>query len=118
MSVTSTGSAGSCTGCRGRRPRSRVGALGAAALPVTGGFVAEWTLLQALIHAARPGDRVVAATVPLALGVIALTAGLALLTFVKAFGIAFLARPRSAGADAAREVPVTMRVAMLAAAWS
>jgi formate hydrogenlyase subunit 3/multisubunit Na+/H+ antiporter MnhD subunit len=93
-----------------------IGALGAAALPVTGGFVAEWTLLQALIHATRPGDRVVAATVPLALGVIALTAGLALLTFVKAFGIAFLARPRSAGADAAREVPVTMRVAMIAAA--
>ncbi len=45
-----------------------VGALGAAALPITGGFVAEWTLLQALIHAAEPGDRMVAATVPLALG--------------------------------------------------
>ena len=34
-----------------------IGALGAAALPVTAGFVAEWALLQALIHGARPGDR-------------------------------------------------------------
>ena len=93
-----------------------LGALGAAALPITGGFVAEWTLLQAMIHAAEPGERVVAATVPLALGVVALTAGLALLTFVKAFGIAFLARPRSPGAEAAREVPVAMRVAVVASA--
>lgn len=93
-----------------------LGALGAAALPITGGFVAEWTLLQAMIHAAEPGQRVVAATVPLALGVVALTAGLALLTFVKAFGIAFLARPRSLGAQTAREAPVAMRVAMVVSA--
>ena len=37
---------------------------------------------------------------PVAVAVVALTAGLALLTFVKAFGIGFLARPRSAGAAA------------------
>ena len=93
-----------------------VAAMGAAALPVTGGFVAEWALLQALIHGARPEDRLVAATIPLALAVIALTAGLALLTFAKAFGIAFLARPRSPGAASAHEVPVTMRVAMVVGA--
>ncbi len=90
-----------------------VGSLGAAALPVTGGFVAEWALLQALIHGVRPTDRVVAVVVPLTLGLIALTAGLALVTFVKAFGIAFLARARSAGTLGAREVPVTMRVALV-----
>ncbi len=89
-----------------------VGSLGAAALPVTGGFVAEWTLLQALIHGVRPADRVVAVVVPLTLGLIALTAGLALVTFVKAFGIAFLARARSAGAAGAQEAPASMRVAM------
>lgn len=93
-----------------------IGSLGAAALPVTGGFVAEWTLLQALIHAVRPGDRVVAVVVPLTLGLIALTAGLALVTFVKAFGIAFLARARSAGAAGAVEAPPSMRVAMVLAA--
>lgn len=93
-----------------------VASLGAAALPVTAGFVAEWTLLQALIHAVRPEDRVVAVAIPLALAVIALTAGLALVTFVKAYGIAFLARPRSVGALAAHESPLTMRLAMVAGA--
>ena len=90
-----------------------VGSLGAAALPVTGGFVAEWTLLQALIHGVRPADRVVAVVVPLTLGLIALTAGLALVTFVKAFGIAFLARARSVTALAATEAPPSMRAAMV-----
>lgn len=93
-----------------------VGAMGAAALPLTGAFVAEWALLQALIHGVRPGNQVVAVGVPLALAVMALTAGLALLTFVKAYGIAFLARPRSDGARDAREVAPSMRWAMAAGA--
>ena len=94
-----------------------VGALGAAALPVTAGFMAEWALLQALIHGARPEDRVVAVAMPVAVAVVALTAGLALLTFVKAYGIAFLARPRSPGAMAAHEGGrATMQPAMLVSA--
>jgi hydrogenase-4 component B len=94
-----------------------VGALGAAALPVTAGFMAEWALLQSLIHGARPEDRVVAVAMPVAVAVVALTAGLALLTFVKAYGIAFLARPRSAATAAAHEGGGwTMRLAMLASA--
>ncbi len=93
-----------------------LGALGAAALPVSSGFVAEWALLQALIHGARPDDRLVAAMMPISVAVVALTAGLALLTFVKAYGIAFLARPRSPGAAEAGEVPRGMGAAMLVAA--
>ena len=91
-----------------------VASLGAAALPVTGGFAAEWALLQALIHGSASGERVVPVAVPLALSVIALTAGLALLTFVKAYGIAFLARPRSEPAGGAREVPAVMRIPLVA----
>ncbi|HEX2805331.1 MAG TPA: proton-conducting transporter membrane subunit, partial [Kineosporiaceae bacterium] len=79
-------------------------ALGAAALPISGGFVAEWMLLQALIHGSRPSDPSVAIAMPVTVTVVALTAGLALLTFVKAFGIAFLGRPRSASTAAAHEV--------------
>jgi formate hydrogenlyase subunit 3/multisubunit Na+/H+ antiporter MnhD subunit len=90
-----------------------IGALGAAALPVTAGFMAEWTLLQAAIHGGRPHDRTLAVVTPVAVTVVALTAGLALLTFVKAYGIAFLARPRSDGAAEAHEAPVTMQAAML-----
>jgi formate hydrogenlyase subunit 3/multisubunit Na+/H+ antiporter MnhD subunit len=93
-----------------------VGALGAAALPVTAGFMAEWTLLQAVIHGARPHDRIVAVTMPIAVSVVALTAGLALLTFVKAYGIAFLARARSDGAGAAHESTGSMQAGMLAGA--
>jgi hydrogenase-4 component B len=90
-----------------------VGALGAAALPVTVGFVAEWTLLQAVIHGARPHDRIVAVTMPVAVSVVALTAGLALLTFVKAYGVAFLARPRAEGAEQAHEASSSMQAGML-----
>jgi hydrogenase-4 component B len=93
-----------------------IGALGAAALPVTSGFVAEWALLQAVIHGGRPHDRLVAVTMPIAVSVVALTAGLALLTFVKAYGIAFLARARSDGAASAHEAPASMQAAMLTVA--
>jgi len=94
-----------------------VASLGAASIPITSGFVAEWMLLQSLIHGGRLNGEVVsvAASVamPLAVAVIALTAGLALLTFVKAYGIAFLARPRSSAAALAREVPPLMRVSLV-----
>ena len=89
-----------------------IGALGAAALPVTSGFVAEWALLRSLIHAPASQDRLIAVVMPVAVAVVALTAGLALLAFVKAYGIAFLARPRGEGAAAARESGMSMRVAM------
>lgn len=96
------------------------GALCASALPPGNGFVSEWLLLQGLIHGVGP-DRgaslAVAVAIPLAVGVVALTAGLGVVAFVKAFGVGFLARPRSAAAAEARECPVSMRTGMgLAAA--
>ncbi|MHB1235270.1 MAG: proton-conducting transporter transmembrane domain-containing protein [Microbacteriaceae bacterium] len=94
-------------------------ALAAAALPLSAGFVAEWTLLQALVHGSRaagPAAVVLSVAMPLGVAVVALTAGLSLLTFVKAYGIAFLARSRSSAAEAAAEVPVVMRVSLIAGA--
>ncbi|WP_327589616.1 proton-conducting transporter membrane subunit [Nonomuraea sp. NBC_00507] len=89
-----------------------VGALCASALPPGNAFVSEWLLLQSLIHA-LPGSGVAGAvTMPLAVAVIALSAGLAVATFVKAFGVGFLARPRSAEAERASESPPTMLGAM------
>ena len=49
---------------------------------------------------------------PLAVGMLALTSGLAAACFVKAFGITFLAMPRSAHAAQAQEVPLPMQLAM------
>jgi hydrogenase-4 component B len=95
-----------------------IGALGAAALPVTAGFVGEWVLFQALIHGANPADRLLAVVMPLAVAVVALTAGLSLMTFVKAFGIAFLGRARSAGAEQASESGSWMQFAMILGAMA
>ncbi|WP_246292002.1 hypothetical protein [Lentzea indica] len=55
-----------------------------------------------------------AATVamPVAVAAVALTAGLAVATFVKAFGVGFLAKPRSEAAMAAHESPSTMLAGM------
>jgi hydrogenase-4 component B len=95
------------------------GALAAAALPPGNGFVSEWLLLQGLIHSLTGAGTpavVVAVTMPLAVAVVALTAGLGVATFVKAFGVGFLARPRSAPAAAAQESPRSMRAGMGVAA--
>ena len=94
-----------------------VGTLGAAALPPGNGFVSEWVLLQGLIHSVGPGGSpVVAVSIPVAVGVVALTAGLGVATFVKAFGVGFLALPRSTAAARAAESPLPMRVGMGVAA--
>ena len=49
---------------------------------------------------------------PLAVGTLALASGLAAACFVKAFGISFLAIPRSPRAAGAREVPLGMQLGM------
>lgn len=98
-----------------------LGALGASGLPPGNGFVSEWLLLQGLIHSlsgAGAPDVAVAIAMPLAVGAVALTAGLGVAMFVKAFGVGFLARPRSAEAAVATEVPRTMRAGMALAAVS
>jgi formate hydrogenlyase subunit 3/multisubunit Na+/H+ antiporter MnhD subunit len=98
-----------------------VGAFAAASLPPSNGFVSEWLLLRGLIHSFEGGTPtvLVAVAMPLAVAVVALTAGLAVVTFVKVFGVGFLARPRSGAADTATESPLAMHFGMgLAAAGS
>jgi hydrogenase-4 component B len=103
-------------GLRARMPATTVlfaiGALGASALPPGNGFVSEWLLLQSLVHALPAGGVVTAVAMPLAVAVVALTAGLAVATFVKALGVGFFARPRSDPAAAATEAPPMMLAAM------
>ena len=88
------------------------GALAASALPPGTAFVSEWLLVQALIHGLHGASTATAITLPLAVSAVALTAGLAVATFVKAFGTGFLAKPRSAAAAAARESPASMLAGM------
>lgn len=93
-----------------------VSALGASGLPVGAGFVSEWLLVQALIHARPDHNAVVALAAPLAVGAVALTVGLGVAAMVKAFGIGFLARARSDAAARAREAPASMIAGMAVAA--
>lgn len=87
-----------------------IGALSVTALPPLNGFVSEWLLFQSLLHGLATANTVVVITVTVGVGALALTGGLTVAAFVKAAGIGFLGRPRSPEADAACEVPATMRL--------
>lgn len=89
-----------------------LGALAASALPPGTAFVSEWLLLQSLIHGLPAGGVAAAIAMPVAVAAVALTAGLAVATFVKAFGVGFLAKPRSEAAADAHESPATMLAGM------
>jgi len=93
-----------------------IAALGASGLPLGAGFVSEWLLLQSLIHSPHDSITLVALAMPLSVGAVALTTGLGIAAMVKAFGVGFLARPRSAAAEAAREAPISMLAGMTLAA--
>jgi hydrogenase-4 component B len=80
-----------------------IGAMAAAALPPLNGFASEWMVFQALLSGVQIPQAEVAIGTPLAVGVLALTSGLAAVCFVKAFGIGFLAMARSDRAAAACE---------------
>jgi len=89
-----------------------VGSLAIAGLPPLNGFVSEWLLFQSLLPGIGSSAPLVAPLMTLAVGILALTGGLAASGFVKAFGITFLAIPRSEAAEHAHEAPLSMRIGM------
>ena len=89
-----------------------VGAVAIAGLPPLNGFVSEWLLFQSLLPGVGISQPVIAALMTVAVGLLALTGGLAAAGFVKAFGITFLAIPRSGEAARAQETSLSMRIAM------
>ncbi|MEV0171981.1 proton-conducting transporter membrane subunit [Streptomyces sp. NPDC050803] len=103
-------------GLRARMPVTAglfaVAALGAVALPPGNGFISEWLLLQSLIHGLQAPGVAVAVVLPLSVALIALSAGIAAAVFVKALGVGFFARPRSALAAEAKESPPLMLAGM------
>ena len=107
-----------------------VGAAAISGLPPLNGFASEWLTFQGLLGVVSSGsaaahvagaaaiatpafDRLAAA---LAVGVLALTAALAVACFVKATGITFLGLPRSSAAANAHEAhrPAILAMALLA----
>jgi hydrogenase-4 component B len=82
---------------------SLVGTLGIAALPPLNGFVSEWLLFQGLFQGFRLPSHVAGILVVVVGATIALTAGLALNAFARAYGIPFLGLPRTTRAAHAGE---------------
>lgn len=93
-----------------------VGAVAIAALPPFNGFISEWLTFQALLQSFQIPESIFNLAFALAMAALALTGGLAAAAFVKAFGISFLALPRSEQAEHAHEVEWTMRAGMALAA--
>ncbi|WHZ23984.1 MAG: Hydrogenase-4 component B [Nitrospira sp.] len=89
-----------------------IGAWSIAALPPTNGFVSEWLVFQSLFLSFQLPTLFLKLMLPIAAAMLALTGALALACFAKAFGMSFLAQPRSTHARHAREVPMSMRIGM------
>jgi hydrogenase-4 component B len=89
-----------------------VGAIAISGLPPLNGFVSEWFTYQALLAGYGATPALTRLAFPVAGALLALTAALAAACFVKAFGITFLALPRSEAAANAEEVSFSMRSAM------
>ena len=89
-----------------------IGSAAISALPPLNGFASEWIVFQVLLGGFNIPVPEIAALMPVVVGMLALTSGLAAACFVKAFGITFLAIPRSHEAEHAHESPLSMRLGM------
>lgn len=89
-----------------------IGAVSISALPPTNGFVSEWLVFQTLFMSVELPGLFHKLILPIAAAMLALTGVLALVCFAKAFGISFLALPRSSHARHAEEVPNAMLIGM------
>ncbi|MCU0784469.1 MAG: hydrogenase 4 subunit B [Verrucomicrobia bacterium] len=85
-----------------------IGAAAISALPPLNGFVSEWLTYQALLQGFGTTESLLRLMFPLSGAMLALTGALAAACFVKAFGITFLAQPRSEHARNAHEASFTM----------
>jgi NADH:ubiquinone oxidoreductase subunit 5 (subunit L)/multisubunit Na+/H+ antiporter MnhA subunit len=81
-----------------------VGCIAISALPPLNGFVSEWLTFQAILLRAELPQWGLKLAIPAVGALLALAAALAAACFVRAFGIAFLGRPRSRQAADASEV--------------
>jgi hydrogenase-4 component B len=85
-----------------------VGAVAISALPPLNGFVSEWLTYQSLLQGFGTTPSLIRLMFPLSGAMLALTGALAAACFVKAYGITFLAQPRSEHAEHAHEAPWPM----------
>jgi hydrogenase-4 component B len=89
-----------------------IGAVAISGLPPLNGFVSEWLTYQALLQGFGTTQSLWRLVFPLSGAMLALTGALAAACFVKAFGISFLAQPRSTHSQHAHESSPTMLFGM------
>jgi hydrogenase-4 component B len=89
-----------------------VGCMAISALPPFNGFVSEWLTYQSLFMSIGGGSGLFKILIMLSAAALALAGVLAAFSFIKLFGIAFLAVPRSAHASEAKEVSFSMLAGM------
>jgi hydrogenase-4 component B len=89
-----------------------VGAIAISGLPPLNGFVSEWLTYQALLGGFGSTPSLTRIVFPIAGSLLALTGALAAACFVRAFGIGFLALPRSPQATDAHEAHPSMLAGM------
>jgi hydrogenase-4 component B len=86
-----------------------IGAMAISGLPPLNGFASEWLTFQSFLYGFRVSPEPLPHFLfPVGGAMLALTTALAAACFVKAFGISFLALPRSEAAANAHETPVLM----------
>lgn len=89
-----------------------VGSIAISGLPPFNGFASEWLTFQALFAGIGSKVIIIKSVFIFAAACLAFTGGLAAACFVKAFGITFLARPRSMESQKAKESPFNFLAGM------
>jgi hydrogenase-4 component B len=87
--------------------------LSISALPPSNGFLSEWMIFQSMLGSSHLDNMSLKLAMPFAIFALAMTGGLAIACFVKAYGITFLGLHRSTNAKHAHEVNIPMRIGML-----
>ncbi len=88
-----------------------VSCLAVCAIPPLNGFASEWLIYQSLIDSAMAAEPVIQGLAVAAAAVLAITGAIAVVCFVKLYGVAFSGTARSAHAEGVREVPAAMTFA-------
>ena len=89
-------------------------AISITALPPSNGFLSEWMIFQSMLSSSNiTSDMSLKLAIPFAIFALAMTGGLAIATFIKAYGISFLGLHRSTNAKHAKEVNILMQAGMI-----
>ena len=90
-----------------------IAAISISALPPTNGFLSEWMIFQSMLNSSGIDNITLKLSFPFAIFALALTGGLAIACFVKAFGITFLGLHRSSNSKHAKEVNKLMQIGQI-----